>query len=47
MAAGVEALGKYDFKKYGYGLVYDLAPGFNLGADPANGARIAVPVRSI
>lgn len=42
-----EALGKYDFKKFGYELAYDAAPSFNLGADPANGARIAVPVRRI
>lgn len=42
-----EALAKYDFKRYGYEVAYDIAPSFNLGADPVNGARIAVPVRRI
>ena len=40
----LKAVEKYDFERYGYKLANQLAPTFNLGADPKIGARIAIPV---
>ena len=40
----LKAAEKYDFERYGYKLANQLAPTFNLGADPKIGARIAIPV---
>lgn len=37
------AIEKYQPEVYGYRFAYDIAPGFNLGAEAATGARLAVP----
>lgn len=40
-----KAIDRYDFECYGYKCATNIAPTFNLGAEPEIGARIAVPVK--
>lgn len=41
------AIDKYDFPRFGYKIAKEKAPTFNYGAQPENGARIAIPVEKI
>lgn len=41
------AIEKYDFARFGYKAAKEKAPAFNYGAQPKNGARIAIPVERI
>ena len=41
------AIEKYDFAHFGYKIAKGNAPTFNYGAQPENGARIAIPVEKI
>ena len=41
------AIEKYDFARFGYKTAKEKAPTFNYGAQPENGARIAIPVEKI
>lgn len=41
------AIEKYDFARFGYKTAKEKAPSFNYGAQPENGARIAIPVEKI
>lgn len=43
----LKAAENYDFERYGYRSADEIAPTFNLGAEPKTGARIAVPVIKI
>ena len=38
------AIEKYDYSRFGYAIIKDEAPSLNFGAQPENGARIAIPV---
>ena len=40
----LKAAQNYDFERGGYKSAEQIAPTFNLGADPKIGARIAIPV---
>lgn len=42
-----KAIEKYDFARFGYKQIKEKAPSFNYGAQPENGARIAIPVEKI
>lgn len=42
-----KAIEKYDFARFGYKPTKEKAPSFNYGAQPENGARIAIPVEKI
>ena len=42
-----KAIEKYDFARFGYKPIKEKAPSFNYGAQPENGARIAIPVEKI
>ena len=44
IAQVLKAAKNYDFERYGYRPANQIAPTFNLGADPKIGARIAIPV---
>lgn len=41
------AIEKYQPALYGYAFAYDIAPGFNFGAEAATGAKLAVPAKKI
>lgn len=41
------AIEKYDFAQFGYKPIKEKAPTFNYGAQPENGARIAIPIEKI
>ena len=41
------AIEKYDFARFGYKPIKEKSPSFNYGAQPENGARIAIPVEKI
>ena len=41
------AIDKYDFPRFGYKIAKEKSPTFNYGAQPENGARIAIPVEKI
>ena len=41
------AIEKYDFARFGYKAAKEKAPSYNYGAQPENGARIAIPVEKI
>lgn len=41
------AIEKYDFARFGYKTVKEKASSFNYGAQPENGARLAIPVEKI
>lgn len=38
------AIEKYDYSRFGYAIIKNKAPSLNFGAQPENGARIAIPV---